>query len=306
VTSKPKVAPEVIAALVDDHPTWSNVRVGKSLGISEASVRRGLDTVGYKRHLIPVDLGFDDRFDIVLDRPLLHEGNVMVTADWHIPLYDPDYVNEMILTARKHGLTDLILAGDFFNFDSLSSYDPKQHTAGLDVELREAAAVMRVLLETFDHIYYLWGNHDARMHRALGHALEFRVAMKTVFGILGDEALDRITFTNLDHMWIDVGDEYPWYVCHPKSYTSVPLSGAIKLASKMNAHVITAHSHHCAVGHGTDGRKIVAEIGGLFDKSKTAYLQRTTNFPTWQQGFAYLLDGKLNVSSPGWQLAVGS
>jgi hypothetical protein len=302
----PKVPADVIVSLAEAHPAWSNVRLGKSLGISEASVRRGLDKAGFKRHLIPVDLGFEERFNIVLDKPLVHHGDVMITADWHIPLYDPGYVNEMILTARRYGLRDLILAGDFFNFDALSAYDPKQHTAGLENELYEATAVMRVLLESFDTIYYLWGNHDVRLHRALGFAIEFREAMRMVFGILGDEALERVKFTNLDHMWVDVGDAYQWYICHPKSYTSVPLSGAIKLSSKMNAHVITAHSHHCAVGHGVDGQKVVAEIGGLFDKNKTAYLQRTTNFPTWQQGYAFLLDGKLNVSSPGWRLSVGS
>jgi hypothetical protein len=226
MSNAPKVAPEVIVAAVEEHPTWSNVRLGKSLGISEASVRRGLDSVSYKRHLIPSDLGFEDRFEIILDRPLTHTGDVMITADWHIPLYDPAYVNQMILTARANGIRDLILAGDFFNFDSLSAYDPKQHSAGLDIELREAASVMRVLLESFDTIYYLWGNHDVRMHRALGFAIEFREAMRMVFGILGNEALERIKFTNLDHMWIDAGEgetgEFPWYVCHPKAYNERP------------------------------------------------------------------------------------
>jgi hypothetical protein len=281
---------------------WSNYRIGDHLGVNESTVRRGLARVGYKRSLIPEDTAFEDRFNIVLDQPLVHEGDIAISADWHIPLYDPKYANKFIRDAKDRGHTKLIIAGDFFNFDSLSAYDPKQQEAGLEGEIEEAVAVMRVLLETFDTIYFLWGNHDARLPRALGYALQFRVAMRTVFGKLGEKALDRIIFSNLDHMWIECGGE-KWYVCHPKNYTKVPLSTARALVPKVNANVITAHSHHCAVGYGPDGAKVVAEVGGLFDRHKTEYLQRTTTNPNWQQGYAFLENGKLFVTSPGWELA---
>lgn len=278
----------------------SNRRIARTLGVDESTVRRGLPKVGYQRHLIPEEGGFEDRFNIVLDKPIIHEGSVAISADWHIPLYDPAYANQFIRDSRERGLKDLVIAGDFFNFDALSQYDPKQQEAGLEGELEEATAVMRVLLETFDRIYFLWGNHDARLHRALGFAMQFQQAMKTVFGKLGEECLDRIVFSNLDHMWLKDGGT-PWYICHPKNYTKVPLSTARQLAPKVNANVITAHSHHCAVGYGPDGEKVVAEAGGLFDREKTAYLQRTTTFPTWAQGYAFLIDGRLHLSSPGWE-----
>lgn len=302
--SKRLIDPRVYVPFADKG--WSNRKIARHFDVDESTVRRGLSSIEYQRHLIPLlDTEDEERFRIELDRPLHFEGDIMVTADWHIPLYDPQYVNEMIQVARQEDLRTLCIAGDFFNFDALSQYDPKQSDAGLERELNEAVAVLRVLLESFDSIYYLWGNHDARMHRALGFALQFREAMTMVFGILGAEALDRVIFTNLDHMWVDAGSENAWYICHPKNYASVPLNNARRLASKFNANVITAHSHHCAVGYGPDGEKVVAEIGGLFDKSKTAYLQRTTTFPTWQQGYAYLKNGVLNVTSPGWQLAAG-
>ena len=281
---------------------WSNYRIGDHLGVNESTIRRGLDREGYKRGLVPEDQPFEDRFNIVLDQPIVHEGDIAISADWHVPLYDPKYANKFILDAKDRGHSKLIIAGDFFNFDSLSSYDPKQEGAGLEGEVEEAVAVMRVLLETFETIYFLWGNHDARLHRALGFAMQFRVAMRTVFGKLGEQALDRITFSNLDHMWVEANEEM-WYICHPKNYTKVPLSTARALAPKVNANVITAHSHHCAVGYGPDGQKVVAEIGGLFDRHKTEYLQRTTTNPNWQQGYAFIEDGRLIVTSPGWELA---
>lgn len=285
----------------------SNRQIGRRFGVDESTVRRALDSIGYKRSLIPIDVTADEgRFEFDIDVPLVHQGDIMITADWHIPLYDPHYVNEMIRTARAEELTSLAIAGDFFNFDSLSRYDPKQTDAGLERELSEGAEVMKVLLDTFDTIYYIWGNHDARLHNALGFKLQFKEAMKMVFGSLGDEALDHMKFTNLDHMWIEDGyRDTSWYVCHPQAYTSVPLSGARKIASKVNANVITAHSHHCAVGYGVDGEKVVVEGGGLFDKNKTAYLRRTTTYPTWVQGYSWIKDGRLNVSSPDWSFTKG-
>lgn len=280
---------------------WSNYRIADQFGVNESTIRRGLKDV--KRHLLPTDEDFVERFKIELGVPMRFSGNIAITADWHIPLYDAEYANEFIRTARERGHKDLIVAGDFFNFDALSAYEPKQHSAGLEGEIVEALAVMRVLLGTFDNIYYLWGNHDVRLHRALGFALQFQNAMKMVFGNLGEEALARIKFTNLDHMWIDVEGSDSWYICHPANYSRIPLSTARVMSAKYNANVITAHSHHCAVGYGTDGKRVVAEIGGLFDRSKTGYLQRSTTFPTWQQGYAFLEDGKLVVDSPGWKLA---
>jgi hypothetical protein len=301
--SKRLIDPRVYVPFADKG--WSNRRIGKHLGVDESTVRRALAEIGYQRHLIPLmETEDEDRFRIELDAPIVHKGDVMLTADWHVPLYDPQYVNEMILTAREQELKTLVIAGDFFNFDALSQYEPKQLDAGLEKELNEGSAVMRVLMETFDTIYYLWGNHDARMHRALGFAIQFREAMKMVFGNLGEELLGRVVFTNLDHMWIEGREgQSDWYICHPKNYTSVPLNTARRLASKFNSNVVTAHSHHCAVGYGPDGEKVVAEIGGLFDRHKTAYLQRTTTFPTWQQGYAYLKDSTLRVLSPGWELS---
>lgn len=276
-------------------------KIADELGVNESTIRRGLGSMGVGKHLVPLSPGVVERLNLEIDKPIvLPLGyDYAITADWHIPLYDPAYVNQFILDAREHGISRLIVGGDFFNFDALSQYSPKQDGAGMQNELDEALAVMRVLLETFDSIIYIWGNHDARLHKALGFAVQFKEAMKMVFGALGEDALKRITFTNLDHVWI--GDQ--WYICHPGNYTRVPLSTARTLATKYHANIITAHSHHCAVGYAIDGTSVVAEIGGLFDRSKTAYLQRSTNFPTWSQGYAFLTGGKLIVRSPGWEAA---
>jgi len=275
------------------------VAIGKKLGVDESSVRRGLTAIEYRRHLLPFDK--PERYEFDLDSPIEVKGDAMVVADFHIPLYDPVWTNRMIATAREKGLTTLVIGGDFFNFDSLSQYDPKQTDAGLEREWYEGLAVMRVLLESFERIVYVWGNHDARMHKSLGYRMRFATAMQMVFGKLGVEALEKIQFTNLDHCIIWSGEE-KWLVCHPASYSRVPLNTARAIAAKEGCNVITAHSHHCAVGYAPNGIHVVAEAGGLFDRDKTKYLQRSTTFPTWQRGYGYLIDGRLTMISPGWSL----
>jgi hypothetical protein len=126
-----------------------------------------------------------------------------------------------------------VIAGDFLNFDSLSQYDPKQQEAGLEREINEAVGVMRILLETFEDIYYIWGNHDARLHKALSYKLQFRHAMRLVFGDLGSNWLltgspSPISIIVTFREQPDV----PWYVCHPASYSRVPLSQGRRLAAK--------------------------------------------------------------------------
>jgi predicted phosphodiesterase len=276
----------------------SNRAIARVLNVDEKTVRNGLKRANYKRHLVPLDV--EERFTFNLDTPItVTDPAVAITADWHIPLYDPEYVNYFIETCRNAEVRTLIIGGDFFNFDALSQYQPKQEEAGLERELAEGQMVMATLLETFDRIVYVWGNHDARLHKALGFSIQFKEAMKLVFGSLGTSALESIEFSNLDHCWVDQGDGRRWYVCHPASYSRIPLSTPRTLAAKYDAGVISAHAHHCAIGLATDGDKVVVEAGGLFDRTKTAYLQRSTTFPTWAQGFCILREGEtLYLDSP--------
>lgn len=272
--------------------------------MNESTVRRALDEIGYKRHLIPLDI--EERFLFEVDTPItIYDQSVMVTADWHIPIYDPVYVNRMIEHARRDNIETLVVGGDFFNFDSLSRFDGKQADAGLERELEEGISIMSVLCETFEEIFYIWGNHDARMHTALGQKLKFKQTLQMIFSALDTEQYARLTFSDLDHLWVvqdgsPNGD--PWYICHPASYNRQALTTAKQLSAIHGANVITAHSHHCAVGYAVNGFNVVADAGGLFDFDKTAYLRRSTTHPRWTQGYSWLKDGKLGVSSPGWSL----
>ena len=134
----------------------------------------------------------------------------------------------------------------------------------------------------------------------------FVTSMKMMFEGLDPEKLKRIQFSNLDHFIVDT-PRGPYYVAHPKAYSSVPMTNARRMASKHLSHVITGHSHHTALGHDVSGTFTVAEIGGFFDKNKTAYLQRSTAFPNWQNGYGFIdREGYLYIEGQGWSSKVGN
>jgi hypothetical protein len=300
--------PAIYAALRDQvNPAtgrrYTNREIGNMTGVDEASVRRGLNSVGYKPYLLPT--ATITRLRTELEKPLRVDvgelGAGAVTADWHHPLCDYDLVNTFIDHSRDIKATNwLVVAGDWFNVDSLSQFDYKQSQAGLDREMFASTETMEAVLKTFKWVFFSWGNHDARMHKALGYKVDFIKAMKMMFEDLDPKLLKRITFSNLDHVWIDT-PRGPYYVAHPKTYSQVPLTSAIKLAGKKLSHVLTGHSHHAAVGYDRSGQFIVAELGGLHTKDPVEYLQRSTNFPEWTQGYGHIAkDGYFSLTSPGW------
>ena len=286
----------------------SNREIAKRLGVDEASVRRGLKTAHFRPYLIPnyaqralaVELEQPIRWDVA------EKGAGGVIADVHLPLTDWSLLNTFIDHARDIKATNwLLIAGDLFNIDALSSFDFKQDSANLPAELFAGEVTMRALLETFNEIVISWGNHDSRVHKALGYKVDFVTAMRMMFAGLDRDEMSRVRLTNLDHVVIDT-PRGPYYVAHPKAYSQVPLTNARRMASKELMNVVTGHSHHTAIGHDVSGRFVCAEVGGFFDASKTAYLQRSTSYPKWQNGYGFIdRDGFLIVEGQGWSSRMG-
>ena len=272
-------------------------------------MRRGLHKAQYRPWLIPGPV--IRQLDIALEQPITldvrKDGAGAITSDWHHPVTDYGLVNTFIDHARDIGATNwLVVAGDWFNVDALSSFDFKQDDADLVKEIYGSTQTMERLLETFDKVILSWGNHDARVHKALGYKVPFTTAMRFMFADLDPQLFNgRIMLSNLDHITIET-PRGPYLVTHPKAYSSVPLTNARRLASKHLMHVVTGHSHHTAIGHDVSGQFVAAESGGFYDASKVAYLQRTTTFPNWQNGYAFLdTDGYLTVEGAGWSSRMG-
>ena len=199
------------------------------------------------------------RFEYGLDKPLELKGDWAVTADWHVPLYDAKLVNKFLDEAVDYN--NLLIAGDFLNGDSLSQYYPKQKSAGIEKEMSEARDLMEILCANFKNIAFLRGNHDYRYTKAAEYRESFVDSMEAVF-------------SGINH-------------------------NPLAISAIKKCHVLTAHTHHCAMGWDASGEYVVGELGGFFNIQQTEYLQGTTSFPNWCNGYWFITNGKPDMVSYG-------
>lgn len=299
-----KVPAEVLVNAVLESPHLSNAEVGDAYGVSEAAVRRALRKHKAER---PALLGVDLPIETPLTYFATADGDIALAGDLHVPITKWSFLNRFLADMKAEGVKTLGIPGDFWNGDGASQFDYKQSAADMDTEKKVGNEVMTSFLEQFDRVILSWGNHDARYHKLLKYGVSFTDTMKMMFHEVPDELLAKVQWTNLDHFYVhtDVEDALPgqdlWYVCHPKSYSQVPLTQSRRIAAKTLCNVITAHSHHHAVGHDVSGQFTCAEVGGFFDRERTEYLQRTTQFPNWQNGYAIIrANNTLTMRSEKW------
>jgi hypothetical protein len=242
-----------------------------------------------------IDITGEEHLEYALEQPLHLKGDWAVTADWHVPLYDKKLVNKFLRDAKDY--KNLLIAGDFLNGDSLSQYMPKQRSAGLEKEIKEARKLMRILCQNFSYIVYLKGNHDYRYTKAAEYRESFVDSMRGVF-----DGVDRgkcwLRFSNLDHCYLTSNNQ-KYFVAHPTSYSKNPLNNPSNIAEIKKCHTLTAHTHHCAMGWDPSGEYVIGELGGFFNISQTEYLQSTTTYPNWCNGYWFIRKGKPEMITYG-------
>ena len=242
-----------------------------------------------------VDTTDKSRFEFGLDKPLELKGDWAVTADWHVPLYDAELVNMFLDEATSY--SNLLIAGDFLNGDSLSQYYPKQKSAGIEKEVSEARDLMEILCQNFKNIVFLKGNHDYRYTKTAEYRESFEESMTQVFDGMPRHG-SRLKFSNLDHCYL-TSNKQRYFIAHPTTYSKNPLNNPLAISDTKQCHVLTAHTHHCAMGWGASGEHIVGELGGFFNIEQTEYLQGTTAYPNWCNGYWFINSGKPYMVSYG-------
>lgn len=293
----------------------SNVYLGDTYGVSETTIRRWKQRMNEEARSMAVEglsiingssLGAERAlmalrgFNSNIPEPLEHFGSAMVSGDVHIPLTNQNMVKSMFSKAKENDLSTLILAGDTFNADSLSRFDLKQKDHTLKQELDIGREFVGACLDEFERVILFKGNHEDRFIRALGYKLDFAQTMELILGEVYDDS--KLVISNLDHMKVFGPQGKEYYVCHPKAYSRQPLATGRALASKWNCNIICAHAHHHAIGTDISGRYVIAELGGLFDPDKAAYLKEATTFPKQSSGLVWINnEDRLASWSPLWE-----
>ena len=224
-----------------------------------------------------------------LGQPLKLEGDWMIIGDVHIPFVDYDFANLVSMVARKNLKKPrrLLIAGDFFNMDTFSTYAHLTNIPTWAEERRAARGLFDEWFDTFTEIVCIMGNHDRRLQKFTGGAFDDT----DIIGLVGINNPERIKSSNYGWCTVESGGQV-YRVTHPKNYSVQTLNVADTLANKFGSHIISFHEHHLALGWDRYKRYITVNGGCLVDDSKVAYMTLDdTKSARGARGFVMLRGG---------------
>ena len=227
--------------------------------------------------------------------PVIDSDNVLVLSDVEAPFHDAEWCSVLVALAKHWNIDNVILAGDFLHFSSLSSFTKSMMSekgegkedaeALLDDELSAAADFSNVLLDNFSRIVMVLGNHEARLTRRLAVATRVNILRVLLGGL--EKRFEIYPY----YYAIVQSSTGTWRVSHPKNYSVIPARVAARLADKYQCNYIAGHGHD--YGETTSvGGYYAAACGCCCDPERLAYtMLRDDLKPFMQQGCFLLRNG---------------
>jgi hypothetical protein len=228
------------------------------------------------------------------------EGDWVLTGDWELPYLSPAIFQQMLKQARRLKIKNLMVAGDVFEFERLGPFAAVVPVPHPMTEEKVALALMDEVLDWFEDVRCILGNHDSRCIKALEGAVQPEDIMAALCSKLGGDP--HVHWSVYGHCVIE-SETGPWRITHPKNYSRTPMAVGRKLAAKYLQHIVGFHAHATSIGFDESGRYIVAGVGCMADVTKLPYhMLVDSTHPQMNQGFAALKHGRLSVYSdhPAW------
>lgn len=223
-------------------------------------------------------------------------GDWAIIGDMHSPFTDWGLASQVGGAAREHGIDQLLVAGDAFEFAGYSQYAALVEATPAGYDTDGVRYALGMWAETFKEIRFISGNHDARLMKLLNGTLPADTIEDLFMSLLGNPA--NAQYSLYGYCIIDT-PQGEWRITHPQNYSRNALAVARKLAYKHRQHVACLHVHHSATGLDDSGQFVIADIGCLADPEKLSWVSLfdSASTPVMNQGYALLKDGKLrNVS----------
>jgi len=241
----------------------------------------------------PEEIGFDlvkppprRKFDLP---PRLAIDSFFFFSDFHAPYHNVDLLTKALeLRYRRHAtITDCIIGGDLFNFESISKHGIDFPHASLEEEYEAITSILTAIGMHFKRCWITLGNHDRRFSRRLDAAIRFQ---SLIDGAIGKyEGACEFIAVDHDYVLIDPeGDtsDRRWIVGHPKTYSRIGGSTPIKIAQVHRRNVICGHNHIIGVQCTPCGTYIGIDAGHMTDETRHHYsVTSMTAHPRWQAGF---------------------
>lgn len=217
-----------------------------------------------------------------------HE-NSHIWFDLHLPLHDKELVEMAIKHALLNKVKRLYLGGDALNLGWASSFigatdsDPED----TEREFKVCEDVFRTLLDVYDEIYLIGGNHDqGRWEKIIGGKIGFERMLKMV---LGDYVVLNITTTGRRYMTVDTPSGI-WRISHQAGKgRKRQLSAVEELASILQQNVAIGHQHYLGQCIERTGKYWSVDGGCMCNESLMEYKNIMDTLHTqWASGFVHL------------------
>jgi hypothetical protein len=231
----------------------------------------------------------------------VHSECATVYSDPHIPYVDMGLARKMCAISKKMKCTDLILGGDTFNQDMFSHFirylgvEKGEVDATWSFELEAVSEFLKMVLDTFQHVWVTRGNHDERILRLLMG----KVGLRHIFKWLDEYDSKRVHVSEYPYCYLMSGAR-KFRITHPKSYSKIPTRVSSWLASKWECSIMSAHGHRQGWVFSDSGHCAI-DIGGGFDPKKIEYINMNdTTHGKWNPGFFVVRRGFPYPFSRDW------
>lgn len=222
------------------------------------------------------------RFDNVLTLPA--NTNALCIGDLHGDLYNRDLLVRAIKEAREFDVDTIIIGGDLFNADELSTHPHNEKFTPFHKEMEIVGQILEYLgnLPEIDTICVTSGNHDERVTKKLNSYLSHQMVINAALN--GRKVKADILVTDLDYCYLNNS----WVIGHLSNYN--------KIGGKLALDVGKLHKRHAAVFHDHQ-QGIVADtyigvsVGCMLQRDAFFYKERRLNtFKNFQCGFLIIAD----------------
>lgn len=221
----------------------------------------------------------------------------LLWCDVHVPYHLNEAMAASLRSAVSNNLRRIIIAGDFMDThwgSKFISWKTKAvHHESIREEFAIAQAIFAILLDTFEEVIIIPGNHDGgRWQRFTNGAVDFELLCSFMGGWKVDEKPDKLTIGMNRSLVLEGSPWGDWRITHPRKARKVPLSLAEELAAKYGMNILTAHQHHLGSRMHRHLPYICCDGGHLQDASITDYKQEVDDaHANWVAGWVELVDG---------------
>lgn len=206
----------------------------------------------------------------------VQSDTILIIADLHAPYTDVEFLQEIV---KRHTFTAIVVAGDVFDFDSISRHTASGKESRLESDLEMGGKVLAFLAEHAP-VWVTNGNHDERI--AIKLNTRFSLQRIVSAALNGKTTKHPIVATEYDYLFANGK-----CIGHLSEYSKVPGKVALEVSKKIYKPVLAGHDHLRGVQH--QAMAVGVSLGCCARHDAFWYKQRRlSQMPDFRQGYALL------------------